>query len=290
MTEMHPDLVGAAGLQLNFQQGAAVLLPEHLVVGHRPLAVLPDTAHDALALGPADGQIDGAALRQPGSLANGVIGAADAVCRQLFFQPVGRQLVFGAGHQAGGAPIQPVDGPEGGILTPLGQMPHHPVAQSLAVVMARAGMHRKAGRLVEAHQIAVLIDHVQRPLHGLHPALFAAVGLPEDGQNLSRPDGMAHRHPDAVQRDAIFGDLQLPQKVGGHLKLPPQQGQHFQTVVFFCADVLQPFHGTTSSQYFIIARKKTFFNKKAPLGVLFTGYSYLGYSRSRPATRWPLLL
>ena len=239
MAEMHPDLVGAAGLQLNFQQSAAILLFEHLVVGHRSLAVLPDTAHDALSFGLADGQVDGAGFRQPCPLTHGVIGAADAVVGQQFFQPMGCQLVFGAGHQAGGAPVQSVDGPEGGILPGVDQVIDHPIGQGLAVVMARAGMHRQPGGLVEDHQIAVLINDVQRSLAGLHPALPTAFGLPEDGQLLSRLYGMAHRHPDAIQCDAPFGDLQLPQKVGGHLKLPPQQGQHFQTIVFDCTDVLQ---------------------------------------------------
>ena len=242
MAEMHPNLVGAAGFQLNFQQRAVVLLSEHPVMSHRPLSVLPDGPLDAKALGSADGQVDGAANRQANSLAHGVVGAADAVPRQQFFQPVGRKLVFGTGHQAGGAPVQSVDGPEGGILSGFGQMVYHPVAQGVAIVMSRAGMHRQTGRLVEDHQVAVLIDDVQRTLDGLHPPLLAAVGLPEDGQHLSRLHSVAHGDTNVVQHNAVFSDLQLPQQVGGDPKLPPQQGQHLQPLVFGCADVLQPLH------------------------------------------------
>ena len=242
MAEMHPNLVGAAGFQLNLQQCAVILLFEHLVMGHRPLSVLPDGTLDAKALGSADGQVDGAADRQANPLAHGVVGAADAVLRQQFFQPVGRKLVFCTGHQTGGAPVQSVDGPEGGVLPGFGQMVHHPVAQGVAVIMSRAGMYCQTGRLVEDHQVAVLIDDVQRPFQSLHPPLFAAVRLPQDGQYLSRLHGVTHGDPGIVQHDAVFRDLQLPQQIGGHTKLPAQQGEHLQPVVFGCADILQPLH------------------------------------------------
>ena len=249
MAQMAADLVGAARLQPQLQQRPAAALLQHPEMGHGTLPLRADAPADAAALLPADGQVDDALRRKPRPLRHRPVDPPDLAPGQRILQPLGGQLVDGHGHQAGGPPVQPVDGPKGRIFAPLQQIGHHPVAQSVAVIMPRAGMDGQPGRLVEDHQIPVLIHDIQRACLWLHPLFPAGIRLPQDGKHLSGQDPLPHRHPNAVQRNAVFRLLQLPQQIGGDAQLPLKQGQHLLPAVLRTAEIVQPLQAPASLQH-----------------------------------------
>lgn len=160
---MHPQLMGAAGLWDQPQQGQAVPRCQHLVVGDGGLAVGPDTPGDGGGLIPPDGRVDGAPLRR---------GAADADCLVLPVKLVRVKVTaekivdiaaFRNHHQSGGALVQPVDRVKYEVRAPTpGQSARH----GGGVRQEVGGVGRHARGLVYHQQVAVLPHDGQGPVAG----------------------------------------------------------------------------------------------------------------------------
>ena len=68
--------------------------------------------------------------------------------------------MFGDDQKPGCVPVQPVDSPEGKRFSSLTEVPGNPVCQRV-VKVSLGRMDRHSGRLVDDHQIPVLIDNVK---------------------------------------------------------------------------------------------------------------------------------
>ena len=209
-------------------------------MGDGPLAVFPDAPGDAPALSPADGEIDGPAVRQTDPLHHRVIPAAEFSPAESGLQPLGRQLIFRRRHESGCPPVQPIDGPEGGLPLALRQVKDHPVAHRVPVKMPGAGVDGKPRRLVEEEEIPVLINDVQGARLGGDPLFPPGIGLPADGQQLPRRDPAPHRHPLPVQENAVLRHFETAEETGAHPHLPPQEGEDLLPLVRRRAAVFHP--------------------------------------------------
>ena len=105
---VHPDLVGAPGLQRDLQQAGRPVRLEGLVVGDARLAAGHDGPPVVVARVPVDRRVHGAAQRVRVALDQRVVGLVDrALLERALERGVGA-LGLGHDHQPAGADVQPV--------------------------------------------------------------------------------------------------------------------------------------------------------------------------------------
>ena len=129
--------------------------------------------------------------------------------------------VLGHHHQAGGAPVQPVDGVKIRLRALLIVMPQEKITHCI-VKVPRSRVDRHPRGLVQHDHIPVLIADVQLSRGGDHAAAPLRVGQP-DGQDLSRFWDAPGIHPHSVQQDAVLQPLDAADHRARKPKLPAQQ-------------------------------------------------------------------
>ncbi len=130
--------------------------------------------------------------------------------------------VLGHGHEAGGAPVQAVDGVEGSNEILRRIMGHEKVGQRVPVV-AETGVDGQVAGLVDDEQVFVLIADGQRARDG--GDLITASHVPNShGKDLPRLDEDIGKDGLAVQQNAGGPVLGPPDTGGGKTQLPAEQG------------------------------------------------------------------
>ena len=180
VSEMHPDLMGAAGLQLTGQQCRdrfAVAAVEGLLNFPMGDGLAAAVAHRHLfpRIGmPVDRRIDGAARAArhvPGERhVAAPHRAGAAVIGELLGQRFVRAVVLRRHHQSGGVLVEPVHD-----ARPLDAADPRKACAAMgdqrvdqrAGLMARGGMHHQAARLVDDDDVVVLIDDIERDILAL---------------------------------------------------------------------------------------------------------------------------
>ncbi len=105
---VHPDLVGAAGLQLDVEQADRAERLDRVVVRHRGTAARDDRPAPVAGGVPVDRRVDGAAQRVRQALDQRVVALVDgALFEGALEQGVGR-LALGHDHRAGGVGVEAV--------------------------------------------------------------------------------------------------------------------------------------------------------------------------------------
>ena len=116
--QMHPDLVGAAGLQTALNMGIAGEALQHRPVGHRRTAVFPIHAH-LLPVGgvAADGRVHSAAVLPQAAHAHRLVLPVKGVILELGGQGLVGIVVLGGNEQPRCVPVDAVDdaGAEGSV-------------------------------------------------------------------------------------------------------------------------------------------------------------------------------
>ncbi len=202
---VHPDLVGAAGLQADAHQAGRPERLKRVVVGDaRPPA--GDHREPAVAgRMPPDGRVDGAAQRVRMPLDESVVRLGHGALAECLLEHAVGALALGDHHQPGGVGVQPVHdalafgGPAGGHRMPGGEQ----AAEHGGPRPAGRGMRRDAARLVHHRDVVVLVDDLQaaRRLRGGH-------GVPGRRQR--------HRHRGARQHPVgLGGRLAVEQDLAG---------------------------------------------------------------------------
>ena len=222
---VHPDLVGAASVQLQLHQGPAPAGAEHPVAGDGRLSRRIHPTGDEGAGRPAQGGVDHPLRRLGHPVAHRQVHPAEVRRVELALEPLLGVGVLGHHHQAGGAPIQPLHRVDVGGDAPLPVVVRDKIAQGVGVV-AGAGVDGDAGGLVEHQQIPVLIHDIQGTGRGHHDPLVVGVGHP-DGEHLPRRCPLPGDGPDTVQQDAVLQPLDTPDHRARQVQLPPQQGVDF---------------------------------------------------------------
>ena len=106
---VHPDLVGAAGLQAAGDVAASVVRVNHLPVGHRLPAVGGDGHPLAVGLVPSDGGGHRAPPLLEAARRYSVVQPEQGVVLELGGQGQVGPVVFRRDNQAGGVPVDAVD-------------------------------------------------------------------------------------------------------------------------------------------------------------------------------------
>ena len=132
--------------------------------------------------------------------------------------------VLGHHHQAGGAPVQAVDGVKIRLRPLLIVMPEKKITHCI-VKVPRTRVDRHPGGLVQHDEISVLIADIQFPRGGDHAAAPLRVRQ-ADGQDLSHPRHTPGVHPRPVQQDAVLQPLDAADHRAGQAEFPAQQQLH----------------------------------------------------------------
>ena len=157
-----------------------------LVMGDGVLAVLEihHTLYDGAGL-PGQRRAYGALRRPYGAADKGevfpadgrraVVGIIGRFCRDHGGQDAGADIVLCDEGKAGGVPIKAVDAAEDKGNALLLKIPCESVCNCV-VIVPHGRMDRHSGGLVDDHEVFILIDNIQRELHGrnlLGGGLFA---------------------------------------------------------------------------------------------------------------------
>ena len=214
--EVQPQLVGAARLRQEAQEGEAVPLLQDLIAGAGGRPVRADHALHGGALVPADGKVDEAASRFRAAEADAPVLPLEAVCVEAPAEEIVDIAALCHRHEAGGTLVQPVHHVKDAALAPLvGQGPGH--GGGLRVEAGDHGHH--AGGLVDDEEVLVLPDDGEGRVagQGLLPGRAQVRG--EDGQFIP---GMEEVHrPDrlAVAKDAALRPGEAGDGPGGEVEL-----------------------------------------------------------------------
>src|SRR5699024_5778907 len=205
---VHADLVRAARLQTDLQQGRALESLEGLVVGDRVLAVVAHRELVVVLRGAADGRLDRAARLLAGALADRVVDLAHLPGAEGVLEGGVGALGAGDDHQPGRAHVEAADDAlslrvaAGADLHPRGgEVPQH-----RRPAPSGAGVRGHADGLVDHHDVVVLVDQAHA-LGDLRAHL--------DGRLLVRQLDV-HHHP-GLQAGGAGGGAAVHEHVpGGH--------------------------------------------------------------------------
>ena len=167
---VHPDLVGAAGVELEAQQGviAEALQQRPMGAGVAAGAVVHHGVLFAVGGVAADGPDDRAPVAAGHPMHHRQVLARGHPLLDLHLQLHQGLLAFGHHDAPGGVLVEAVHD-AGAHLTAdprqVGAMVQQPIHQG-AVLVARSRMHREAGGLVEHDQVLVFEQHIQGHLLG----------------------------------------------------------------------------------------------------------------------------
>ena len=162
---MHPDLVGAAGLQLAADVRKAPVARQHLPVSDGAAAVFLGHGHALAIRGmTADGPVDRPGILPKGAVHHGLIDPGEAPVRQLGGELLMGEVILGHDQQARGVFVDPVDDAGALLSADAGETVAAVVQQRVdqgAVGMAGRRMHHHAARFVHNNDVLVLKDDVQ---------------------------------------------------------------------------------------------------------------------------------
>ena len=159
---VHPDLVGPPGLEADREQGGETERLQGVVVRDAGSTVGHDAEPVVGTAQPPDGGVDRASRRVRVSLHQCVVGLDDLTVTELALEVGIGRVGLGDDHDPAGADIEAVDDPlplrSAGISQGVSrgaQATHHG-----GPVPARTGMGRHPDRLVDSHDVVVLVqDH-----------------------------------------------------------------------------------------------------------------------------------
>ena len=165
-----PDLVGAAGVELEAHQRVIAEALDQAPVGAGVAPRFIGHHRVLLAVGrvAADGAHHRALLRRRHPMDHGQVLARGDPFLDLHLQLHQGLLALGHDDAAGGVLIEPVDDARAHLTANAGQvgaMEQQAIHQG-AVPVARGGMDRETGRLVEHDQVAVLKQHIEGDVLG----------------------------------------------------------------------------------------------------------------------------
>jgi len=201
VTHVHPDLMGAPGLQPQAHQGAVPHDLLHPIMRHRRAAFRAYLSPDAGCFHLGDRCVDHAALRLRHALHHRQIHPLKRLCVQLLLQKVLRMGRFCYHHQPAGTLVQPIHRAINEFL----RAAHIRIYRVLQRVirMSRAALAGQGRGLVDHHQVLIFIRDVQRKLIG--PGLIhRLLPRPAHGHSLPGPQDGADRRGHAVHQDAII--------------------------------------------------------------------------------------
>ena len=238
--EVQPQLVGAARLRQEAQEGETVPLLQDLIAGAGGGSVRADFALDGGAFVPANGEVDEAASGLRAAKADAPVLPLEAVRVEAPAEEIVDIAALRHRHEAGGALVQPVHHVEDAALPPLpGQGPGH--GGGLRVEAGDHGHH--AGGLVDDEQVLVLPDDGEGRVagQGLLPGRAQVRG--EDGklipgmEEVHRPDGLA------VPEDAALRPGEAGDGPGGEVELGLQDVADGGAVLLRRDGIAQGGHG-----------------------------------------------
>ncbi|MPM96845.1 hypothetical protein SDC9_144010 [bioreactor metagenome] len=216
--QMHPDLMGAAGMQFQAQQAAPFPRLQHLVFRKGRPARRVDHPLDARPV--ADGQIDNAFFLSRPAIHNSQVFPDKSIGMQQPLHALLDMGVFCGHHQPAGALIQAVHRAVDKSLRAT-QVGKHPVLQRFAALPGRDRGQRR--RLIDDQDVRILPHHMQRLAAGSNPgARFRGKTKP---QAFPCPQDVVCMAGDAVHQDMIreLHPLQLPVR---YLQLPQRHAFH----------------------------------------------------------------
>lgn len=220
MGHVHADLVRTAGFQLHTHVGMRAEALEHAVVADGRLAAVGHRhtlTHAAVA---ADRGID---LAPSGDHANddALVDAADLARLHLLDQlGLGLQSL-GHDHQPGGVFVQAMDDTGARHVDDIGHVVQQGIEQRTAG-MPGSRVHNQPGRLVDYHDVLVLVDDIQFDIFCDPLALGLLLGLKHELR--ATMDEVARAHDCTIDRQAAFFDPRskprtriLGEQLGGDL-------------------------------------------------------------------------
>ena len=154
---VHPDLMGAAGLQLQFHAGKSTAVPQGAVAGDSGGPVSVHAPFNDGAWLSTNGQVNGAGWRCK-SFYQSQIRPPDLPGRHLSGEHSSAVAVTGNRQKAGGIPVQAADKTAGEGQSFFRKVKSQPIGQGISVV-SHGGMNGGAGGLVEYQHILILIDN-----------------------------------------------------------------------------------------------------------------------------------
>ena len=143
---------------------------------------------------------------------------------ELIFQHLLGVGVLGGDQQAGGPPVQAVDGVKIRLLVGRFVIVRQKIPQSI-VEMPRPRVDGHPWGLVQNNQVLVLIDDIQRPGCGDDAAVSGRIGQP-GGEHLARLGTEPGVHPQAVHQDTVGQPFNPLDHRPGQVQVLSQQSVH----------------------------------------------------------------
>ena len=230
VSHVHADLVCAPGFDLYAEQGAVIVLPQYPVAGHGIGSVVPDHAAYFLLILPADRRFNNSLglPEHPGG--KGEI---------FFFR---RRYPALAGKQRTGRPALSECNHAACVLVEPSHRPYFMrvpaaqiiscqiIAQRIPEVPVRRVYH-DAGRFVQADEILILIEYLDRPVCGNR--LSGKLIVQPDRQDISRSELPAHKRRFSVYFDASRRPVLGPGHImSNQMKHPVYNIPHGTAVIF----------------------------------------------------------
>ena len=133
-------------------------------------------------------------------------------------------------HDAAGIAVKSADRSEDEGASPLCIQIHQRVRKRIVEVTVRR-MRRHIRRLVYKQYVVVLVENLDRDLHGDHVSLFPI--RIHQGELVPRTQDISHRHARSVDDDALLVILQPRQHFRGDPQRRAQKAAEDHSVVFF---------------------------------------------------------
>lgn len=164
---MHPQLMGAAGDQLQFQQGPVLSLFEQAIAGESWLAGWVNCPQLGMAGVPADRCCDISCCCRRLAQNQSLVESAQLALSQQLIQPVMTMAVAGKQHDAAGIPIQPVNRMGNRGLALLLKVIGYALGQSRLLSRLRtAGMNGYPGWFIDGKAEIIFKENIQLHRHG----------------------------------------------------------------------------------------------------------------------------
>ena len=224
-----PDLMGAARVQLQPEEGEAAVAGEHPVPGAGLLPIGPDLPGDEGAVHPADGGLHHSLGGGRGAQADRQVDAAEGGCVELTLEHLLGVGVLGHHHQAAGALVQAVDGVKVGAPFPVCVIMGQEVVAQSVVPVAGARVGGDAGGLVNHHHVLVLIDDIQGPDHA-GDATPAGQVPHLDGEDLPLAGNGAGEDPHPIQGNPVLQAFGAADYRARETQRSTEQGVHLPPI------------------------------------------------------------
>ena len=193
---------------------------------------------------PADGQVDGPCRRVRAAPAHRQIRPAEIAGVQLLHaQPVDVPG-FGHRHDAGGAPVQPVDAVEASLA----QIPAHGPGHGDGLLRQGRWVDGDACGLVEDQQVLVLPQDVQGIVHRPDMGIVSGQVRHVGGDGVSGADQRCHGGGLPVQQNGSGPPLQPGEKRAGDPQLLPQEPAQGPALLLRRDGIGQQAHAAASLQ------------------------------------------